>query len=158
MDIVTYQPFFVPEPPQSSLGVFKAMADVSPSGSTVTIPNSNFVVPGLDTFNDLVNKVNAALSSNATATADAIKSVASGAAPVSSVNDLAKSVTDSNAAVKSDLTAAVADLNNKFSTVLTTVTSSQPVASAPPASNYSWLWIVGAFLIAWLIAEKKFPL
>lgn len=123
------------------------MSDISPSGSTVTIPNSNLTVPGIDTFNDFVSKVNASLNALSTSVINA--------APSTAIGDITKAVNDANVKVQSDLKTAIDDLNTKFQVA---VTSSQPTKTAPPTTSYGWVFPVVGLLLAWFFLEKKHPL
>ncbi len=123
------------------------MSDISPTGSTVTIPGSNFTVPGLDVFNDFVTKVNASIAGLSTNLGTA--------ASADSVKSLNETVTKTNEKVASDLNTAIKDLSSRF---YSTQTSSQPTKSeGSGGGSNAWLFIVGAFIVAWFIAEKRNP-
>lgn len=135
------------------------MADIQPSGSTVTIPSSNYTVPGLDTFNDFVSKVNAqfaALASGVNTNVSDLNTKLGTAASAEDVKTLQDTVMKATETAQSDLKTAIDDLTAKF---YTAQTSSKPIStSGSSGGGFNWLWIVGAFLIAWLILEKKSPL
>lgn len=125
----------------------------STTGQTSTTTYQPGIFPSFDNFLLSIQKLRnyGGLDADQSLHALSLFSTGNAAVPVS-----VSTTANQSASNPSDLEAAVTTLENKF---LMSKTASQPTQTEKKTSSgFSWVYLVGAFIVAWFIFEKKFPL